>query len=139
MNVRIVTVNINRPELGLDEEFESLWQLLIGLPLTSSLHSLHELLRVHFIVLVEVSDLTDLLPEVDHHVLVLLVLDGVPVSLPLQDGVPHCQTLEVVLVEDAVPVIVVHVPDGDLVVSHHDSNVPHLTMNLTLLAQLFAI
>ena len=106
---RKLTVNIDCSELSLNEELESLRELIIGLAFARGLHSLHKLVGVNLVVLVEVGDIADLLPEVDHHLLVLLVLLRAPFPLTLKDGVPHSETLEVILVQDSVTVIVVHV------------------------------
>ena len=44
-----------------------------------------------------------------------LLLLRIPVTLPLHDGVPHCKALEVILVKHSITVIVVHVPDENIV------------------------
>ena len=44
-----------------------------------------------------------------------LLLLRIPVTLPLHDGVPHCKALKVILVEHSITVIVVHVPDENIV------------------------
>ena len=64
--------------------------------------------------LVEVSQLGDLVPQVGHDLLVLLVPVFAPLALALNDGVPHGEALEVVLVEEAVVVNVVHEADHEL-------------------------
>merc|ERR1719430_2137856 len=81
---------------------------------SQSLGPTHELLSVHFSILIKVSNLSNLLPQVDHHCLVLLILDGIPVTLPLHDGVPYGKALKVILVQNSITVIVVHVPDNEL-------------------------
>ena len=82
-----LTIHINGSELSLNEKFESFWKVLVRFSFTSCLHSLHELFSVHLIILVEVSNLTDLLPQVDHDILVFLIFNGIPVSLTLRGGV----------------------------------------------------
>lgn len=64
--------------------------------------------------LVEICQIGDFVPEVGHDFCVLLVGGVDPVTLALDDGVPDGQALEVVLVEEAVVVDVVHVADDEL-------------------------
>ena len=64
--------------------------------------------------LVEVCELCDLVPEVCHDLLVLGELGVVPLALALDDGVAHGQALEVVLVQEAVVIDVVHEPHHEL-------------------------
>ena len=63
--------------------------------------------------LVEVGKIGNLVPQVPHHLLVLLELGVFPFSLSFDDGVADGQALEVVPVQDAVVVNVVHVPDDE--------------------------
>ncbi len=46
-----LTVHINGPELGLDEELEGGGKVVVGLPLAGCLHPAQELIRVHLSVL----------------------------------------------------------------------------------------
>jgi len=109
-----ITVHVDCSELSLDEELECLGEIAVGLALAGSLHSSHELLGVHLSVLVEVSDLGNLVPEVAHPALVLRILVWAPGSLALHQGVLHGQALEVRLVQHPVVVNVVHVSDDKL-------------------------
>ena len=64
--------------------------------------------------LVKVCELCDLVPQVGHDLLVLGELGVVPLALALDDGVPDGEALEVVLVQEAVVVDVVHEPHDEL-------------------------
>ena len=64
--------------------------------------------------LVEISQFSDLVPQVSHDLLVLLEGGVVPLAFALNDGVANGQAFEVVLVQEAVVVNVVHIPDDEL-------------------------
>ena len=64
--------------------------------------------------LVEICQLSNLVPQVSHDLLVLLESGIVPLTLALNDGVANGQAFEVVLVQGAVAVNVVHVPHDEL-------------------------
>merc|ERR1712001_167067 len=88
--------------------------IIEGLAYTVCLNSLLKLLGTDFTVLVEISQFSDLVPQVSHDLLVLLEGGVVPLAFALNDGVANGQAFEVVLVQEAVVVNVVHIPDDEL-------------------------
>jgi len=109
-----VTVNINSSEKSVNESLEGLGEIVVALSYTMILESLLKLISGHLTVLVEVSQVCDLVPQVLHDVLVLLEAGLIPLAFSLDDCVANGQTFEVVLVQEAVVVNVVHVPDDEL-------------------------
>jgi len=108
-----VTIDIDGPEDCVNKVFESCGQLSEWLADGSSLESLLELLDGNLSVLVEVSQISDLVPQVLHDLLVLLELGVIPFAFAFDDCVANGQTFEVVLVQETVVVNVVHVPDDE--------------------------
>jgi len=108
-----ITIDINSSEKSVNECLEGLGKILVALSYTMVLDSSLKLLSGHLSILVEVSQLGDLVPQVLHDFLVLLELGIIPFALALNDGVADGQAFEVVPVQDAVVVNVVHVPDDE--------------------------
>lgn len=109
-----VTININGFEKAVNECFESGWELGIALAHAIVLNGFFKLISGDLTILVEVSKFSNFSPEVGHDLLVFLEDILAPLSLGLNDGVANGQALEVVLVQEAVVVNVVHVPDDEL-------------------------
>merc|ERR1712001_178610 len=109
-----IAVNINSSEIHINECLKGARHICEGLALTMCLDSLLKFLSTDFTVLVEISQFSDLVPQVSHDLLVLLEGGIVPLALALDDGVANSQAFEVVLVQEAVVVNVVHIPDDEL-------------------------
>jgi hypothetical protein len=108
-----VTVNINSSEKSVNESLEGLGEIIVALAYTMILESLLKLISGHLTILVEVSQISDLVPQVLHDLLVLLELGVIPFAFAFDDCVANGQTFEVVLVQETVVVNVVHVPDDE--------------------------
>jgi len=108
-----VTVNINSSEKSVNESLEGLGEIIVALAYTMILESLLKLISGHLTILVEVSQIGDLVPQVLHDFLVLLELGVIPFTFSFDDCVANGQTFEVVLVQETVVVNVVHVPDDE--------------------------
>merc|ERR1712203_1301434 len=91
------------------------------------LDSVCKFLSVNFTVLVEIGQLSDFIPQVSHDLLVLFEGGLVPVTLALDDGVADGQALEVVFVQRAIAVNVVHVPHEEL-----DAVIPRVSHGYSL-------
>merc|ERR1739847_250231 len=94
---------------------------------TIFLNSVRKFFCVNFTVLVEVSQLSNFVPQVSHDLLVLFESSLIPVTLALDDGVADGQAFKIAFVQGTVSVNVVHVPDDELYaviprVSHCFSN-----------------
>ena len=109
-----VAVNVDRPERAVDKELKGFREIGVRLSLAGGLDTALELVHGDFAVFVKVGQFGDLVPEVEHDLGVLLVHGLGPVTLVLDDGVSHGQALEVVFIEEAVVVDVVHVADDKL-------------------------
>jgi len=109
-----VTVNVNGSEIDIDKGLEGTRHISELLALAMCLNSLFKFFSTHFAVLVEISQLCDLVPQVSHDLLVLLESGLVPVTFAFDDGVANGQAFEVVLVQETIVVNVVHVPDDEL-------------------------
>jgi len=108
-----VTVYVNSSEARVNEKFECCGEFVIRFSLAGNLDSLFEFLSRNFTVLVEVSEISNLVPQVLHDFLVLLELGIIPFTFSFDDCVANGQTFEVVLVQETVVVNVVHVPDDE--------------------------
>jgi len=108
-----VTVYVNSSEARVNEKFEWCGEIVIRFSLAGNFDSLFEFLSRNFTVLVEVSQIGDLVPQVLHDFLVLLELGVIPFTFSFDDCVANGQTFEVVLVQETVVVNVVHVPDDE--------------------------
>lgn len=108
-----VTIDINSSEKSVNESLEGFGEIAVALSYTVVLDSGLKLLSGHLSILVEVGKIGNLVPQVPHDLLVLLELGVLPFSLSFDDGVADGQALEVVPVQDAVVVNVVHVPDDE--------------------------
>merc|ERR1712018_1088711 len=109
-----ITINVNSFEIYVNEGLKGARHIIEGLAYTVCLNSLLKLLGTDFTVLVEISQFSDLVPQVSHDLLVLLEGGVVPLAFALNDGVANGQAFEVVLVQEAVVVNVVHIPDDEL-------------------------
>jgi len=109
-----VSVNINSLEVVGNEALESLGKLSVGLARAVLLDGFLELFHSYLTVLIEISEVGDLVPEVVHDGLVLGVVALIPHTTALDQGVAQGKALEVILVEVAIVVNVVHVPDHKL-------------------------
>jgi len=109
-----VSVNINSLEVISDEALESRGEFSVGLSRAVLLDGLLELLNAYLTVLVEVSQSCDFVPEVGHDLLVLGVVLVAEVATALDEAVAEGEALEVVLVQVAIVVNVVHEPDDEL-------------------------
>jgi len=109
-----VTVDVNGLELVSDEDLEGVGEVSVGLALAMLLDSLLELFDSDFTVLVEVSELGNLLPQVAHDSLVLAEGFHAEFAVALDQGGADSQALKVVLVKETIVVNVVHVPDDVL-------------------------
>jgi len=109
-----VTVNINGLENAGYKGLKGRWKINICLSNTVTLDGFCEFVSANFIVLVEVSQFGNLVPQVSHDLLVLLECAFIPVTFAFNDGVANGQAFEVVLIQRTVAVDVVHVPDDEL-------------------------
>merc|ERR1711983_164253 len=98
-----VTVNVNGSEIGVNKGFEGCRHISECFALAVGLNSLFK-----------ISQLSDLVPQVSHDLLVLLESGLIPLALAFNDGVTNGQAFEVVLVQCTIAVNVVHVPDDEL-------------------------
>merc|ERR1712186_276940 len=64
-------------------------------------------------ILVEVSQFSDLGPQVSHDLLVFLEHGFIPVTLAFNDGVADSQAFEITFVQCSVAVNVIHIPDDE--------------------------
>jgi len=117
-----VTVNVNGSEIDINKGLEGTRHVSEKLALTMCLNSLFKFFSTDFAVLVEISQLCDLVPQVSHDLLVLLESGLIPVTFAFNDGVANGQAFEVVLVQETIVVNVVHVPDDEF-----DSVVPRVS------------
>jgi len=109
-----VTVDVNGLELVFDEGLEGRGETFVLLALAVGLDSLLEFLDGDFTVLVEISELSNLVPEIGHDLLVGSEGLGGELAVSLDQGDADGKAIEVVLVEEAIVVDVVHVPDDVL-------------------------
>merc|ERR1712088_674411 len=109
-----VTVNINGLENAGYKGLKGRWKINICLSNTVTLDGFCEFISANFVVLVEVSQLGNLVPQVSHDLLVLLECAFIPVTFAFDDGVANSQAFEVILIQETVVVNVVHVPDDEL-------------------------
>merc|ERR1711874_247685 len=108
------TVTVNGSEIGVNKGFEGCRHISECFALAVGLNSLFKFFSADFIVLVKISQLSDLVPQVSHDLLVLLESGLIPLALAFNDGVTNGQAFEVVLVQCTIAVNVVHVPDDEL-------------------------
>merc|ERR1712168_207324 len=98
----------------INEGFESSGHIGEWFVHTIFLDSSSEFFCVNFTVLIEISQLSNFIPQVSHDLLVLLESSLVPVTLALDDGVANSQAFKIVFVQRTIAVDVVHVPDDEL-------------------------
>merc|ERR1712012_142954 len=109
-----VTVDIDRTVLVGDKNLKSRRKLVKRFSHASVLDRFYEFFIADFTILVKISQLSDLVPQVSHDLLVLLESGLIPLALAFNDGVTNGQAFEVVLVQCTIAVNVVHVPDDEL-------------------------
>jgi len=109
-----VTVNVNGFEVVGDESFEGRGELGVFLAGAVGLDGLLEFFNGNFLVLVEIGEFSNLFPEGVHDFFVAGEQSGVPFAFALDEGNADSQAVEVVLVQEAVVIKIVHVPDDEL-------------------------
>merc|ERR1712112_35005 len=98
----------------INEGFESGSHISEGFVHTIFLDSGSEFFCINLTVLIEISQLSNFVPQVSHDLLVLFEGSLVPVTLALDDSITNSQTFKIVLVQRTVAIDVVHVPDDEL-------------------------
>jgi len=109
-----ITVDINGLENAGYKGLKGRWKINICLSNTIILDGFCEFISANFVVLVEVSQIGNLVPQVSHDLLVFLECGFIPVAFAFNDGVANGQAFEIVLIQETVVVDVVHVPDDEL-------------------------
>merc|ERR1712088_901962 len=102
-----ITVNINGSELILNKMFECCWQLIKLFSFCGFFDSLYELISRNLSILVQVSQIGNLVPQVSHDLLVFLECGFIPVAFAFNDGVANGQAFEIVLIQETIVVDVV--------------------------------
>ena len=109
-----ITIDVNSLKVVGNETLEGSREISIGLAAAIVLDSKLELFNCDLAVLVEVSELSDLIPEVTHDFQVSGVGFVAEETASFNEGGAEGQAHEVILVKVAVVVNVVHVPDDEL-------------------------
>lgn len=117
-----VGVDVHHLVVGIDESLHGLGEVGVRLANAGQSDGLLELLGADLTILIEIGKGRDLIPQSLHDGLVLVQASWVNGALALDDGGTQSHALEIVVVQEAIVVNIVHVTDDEF-----DTLIPRVT------------